>query len=599
MKAVGERAIIIDLERQILHGGTIDLPALYQFSSSNILSSPLISKVYGAFLVNDGRLQEGMQYLSSAIKGLAAQGLHHQMLEAIASLAILHLRTGNLVEARTILVFLQEEYTRKQTDPIGLVAHALAKGAYLIDDFDRQSGYIQAAIDRYAHQGQLASFGTILLDLYSGLVPQSDLVEWSRHVAWLQQKVKLSEIHPSYFHYILGMQFYDDAKWAEAISAFDQIDPNVLGYFYTAIAQVYRFRSRYREASMKRLIEAAECHELIQMLEKHEVDLELSFYAEIIKFEWYTLAQDHPHATEAKKQASIFQQLTELPYQERILEKIQDSSNQKVAIHIENTDSKNYDGAVTVGSSWRIYCFGKMQLINNGRVIKNIRWKRKKTLELFTYLLFQTNYTAPRDRVIEILFGDSDTPDKLSNRLYVSIHELRQVAKTLFSVPNGLIVQEGIIRLNEHMVEYVDVEQYMTLVRVGEQLWRKDRDLAFEMFEQAAQLFGDLLPEVSYIDWLDQFREQLIEQQSLILHRLTKQCLTEQQYDQAEWYIIQWLRMRPLQEEVYYAMIHLLLLQGRRSEALQRYHQWEQICHHEFGVTPSPEIQGLILENVK
>lgn len=608
------RRNILELECLILHNDQEIIPLLPQIPIKTILSSSLISKAYGELLLKDGRLQEGLQYLSTSIKGLAAQGLQKQMLEAMACVALIHLRTGNLANARTILVFLQEEYQRAQSDQIGVIAYALAKGVHLLDAPNRKCEYIQTALQHYSIHQRFSEYAELLLNVWSGMVLRDECSQWLHHVVWMEQQVKLGNLPTSYIHFIRGLHCFYDSKWQDAIQHLSQIKNEEISYFHSAFAQVHLFRARCRDIVAMKTIKVDDVHEIEQLLKQYEIDLELQFYVDIVKFEWNLLMHDLPSAEQAKQRAEAIYQLTLFPYQSRELESLDeyssmirrspsDSTNNTIDKHKVHTGSKGIVNSTNIEPSktpsWRIYCFGKMQMMHNGQIVEHIRWKRKKTQELFIYLLFQQKYEAPRDRVIEVLFGDNDVPERLANRLYVTIHELRQVAMNYFNVQNAVIVKEGMIRLNEAMIEYVDVEQYRTLIRVGEQLWRKDRDLALEMFEQAVQLYGDLLPEVSYCDWLDQLREQLVELQCVILQRLTQYSIAEKQYDQAEWYIIQWLRLRPLQEEAHYAMLHLLLLLGRRSEARHRYLVWEKVCREELGIAPSREIRGLILENVK
>src|SRR5690606_26493424 len=100
---------------------------------------------------------------------------------------------------------------------------------------------------------------------------------------------------------------------------------------------------------------------------------------------------------------------------------------------------------------------------------------------------------------------------------YVSIHELKRTTLAHWGVENFVSVKDGVIRLREGVIDYVDIEQYLALVRVGEQLWKEDRELAAEMFEKACHLYGELAPDLLYIDWLDSYRSMLLQKQTGII----------------------------------------------------------------------------------
>lgn len=571
-----EKNAVLRMEREILNGDPIDYETLFRLPKAIVLNSPLLTKAYGEKQGQSGNLIESVQMLSAAVKGLANQGLQHHMLDALANLAMIHLRTGNLSEANTILVFLREEFRRGQAGDSGYVAHALAKGVFLLEEREReqqhqqQHHYVRAAFEYYAKESQFSAYGAFLLDVWTGLVPQEELVMWEAQAAWMEQKARLGQAPATYGQFVQGMNSYYQAHWDDAARHFAQIEPSVLGYYHSALARVFQFRTRCRrQESFDSLTE--NMNQLVQLLREFEVDLELQFYAEVVKHEWCRMQSDYTGAADTRQKANVIHRLALFPYQARELAAM--------------------DQATEPG--WRIYCFGRLKFIRNGQEVGKLAWKRKKTQELLIYLLLQPHYAAPRDRVVELLYGDTDM-EKMANRLYVAIHELKRMAREHLGIQNIVEIKEGMIRLNERMVDHVDVEQYMALVRVGEQLWSQDRELSLEMFERAWQLYGELVPEMFSIDWLEQYREVLAEKQAGMLRRLAQQAAIERRFGQAELYIAEWLRIRPLQEEAHYEMISLFINDGRKAEAINWYEKWERLCRSELGLPPMAETWQLI-----
>lgn len=581
--------IVLELERSLLHGGSVDRNALAAIPPALVQSSPLLSHVRGEQLLQLGKLREASHYISTAVKGLAAQGLQRYLLEAMANLVMLYLRTGNLVEVRTILLFLQEEEHRNAGDSVGLVLHALAKGTHIVKWNGEQSGYIHNALEAFKQEGNPNAYALLILDLVFGLVAPEELVNWEPHCAWLEQQVKLGTLPEVYLHIIRGMRYYHQSEWERAIAHLEHIDESVVGFFYYTFARAMLFRARCRSRTFDRPMLDYEWQDVLRLLAQCDEDMELQFIAEIIKFDWFMTTSDVARATEARQRALVLYQMTEFPYQARMLKTLDSGTNRMTSVSMQPLE-------VHQQRTWRVYCFSHLKFVRadtNEEIIR-FHWKRKKTEELFIYLLLQARFEALRDRVTEILFGEYGDSNKGNNHLYVIVHELRKVLYDQLGIQNGIFMKEGKIRLLEHMIEYVDVEQFMTLTRVGEQLWSQDRELALDMFEQAIHMYDELLANVYDFEWLNTYREFLLEKQVEMLKRLAKHALAQDDFELAEDYVEQWLRIRPLQEDAHYERIHLLVLQGRKKEAIVAYYRWEELCLAELGSVPMAETKALI-----
>ncbi len=148
--------------------------------------------------------------------------------------------------------------------------------------------------------------------------------------------------------------------------------------------------------------------------------------------------------------------------------------------------------------------------------------------------------------------------------------------------------------MNESMIEFVDVEKYMNLIRVADRLWLQDPGMAADLYSQANALYDKLLPELPYLDWLEQRREYLLEKQTFVLHKLGKAAEKERQFDQAESYYRRWIELRPYQEDAYQAMMKLLVLIGRHKEAERWYGKLADVCRMELNASPSEETKRII-----
>jgi two-component SAPR family response regulator len=439
---------------------------------------------------------------------------------------------------------------------------------------------VQSAFDAYRQNPSFSLFGELLMDVWTGLVMPESLGIWEPQAAWAEQQHRLGNAPAAYAQFIQGMNHYHRCRWDEAAAQWNEMDPSALGYVYSRIAGAFHFRAICRSPSRKIKLQDADLIRLEQMLLADEADLELQFHAEMARHDWWRMQGDKDKTGKSRQRAEVLFQLVRLPSQQRELEALQRSGAK---------------AAAPAHPAIRIYCFGGLKFVHNGRETRELLWKRRKTKELFLYLLLQPRFRAPRDHAAELLFGEADA-EKMANRLYVAIHELKKMTKTWFGIPDAVFLKEGIVRLSEAMIEYLDVEEYITLSRVGEQLWRQDPELALEMFEKACQLYDDFLPEMVYLDWLEQYREMLASTQAGMLKRLAQHAADQRRFDQAESYVTEWLRIRPLQEEAHHAKIALLVRMGRKADAKRWYHHWEEICRHELGSHPMPELTRLVFD---
>ena len=592
---------LLPLERAVLNGDFMEPTILLKLPPADIEASPLLAKACGEAHVRSGNLKDGLALLSCAVKGLAAQGLQRHMLEALAVLATVRIRTGSLAEAGTIVRFLREEFDRSLVRDSGCLAHALAYGDYLLEGPSQAERYLHAAFDAYAQEPRFTPYGALLLDVWTGLVPPDQLPCWDGRAAWAEQQVRLGRASASYVRCIRGLNAYHEGRWDEAAGLLEQGDDAAaaLGSYHALLMRVYRFRACCRSDALRGTLAERTFRELEQALQAVEADLTLRFHAELLRGEWLLLIKsDRRGAAEAKRHAEVAQQLTRLPDHARMLAALHECVEQTAAparpTPAQPAQPQPWSAAgAGAPRVWRIYCFGVMRLAREGAEVVELVWKRKKTRELFVYLLLQPGYAAPRDRVVELLFANAE-PGKAVNRLYVAIHELRGTLLRQLGLADAVALKEGIVRLSESAIEYLDVEQYSALARVGKQLWRQDRELALEMFDQASQLYDGLLPEIPYVEWLDSYREALAETQAYLLRRLTEQASAERKLDRAQSYIAEWLRIQPMQEEAHYEMIALLVHSGRRAEALNWYRKWERVCREELGVLPMQETRQLI-----
>ncbi|MBD2863684.1 AfsR/SARP family transcriptional regulator [Paenibacillus oceani] len=571
---------VIRLECAILEGGRPDAELLAMLPDGVLSGSPLLQKAYGERLADAGRLAEAKELLQKSVKGFARQTFQQELLAAMASLAYVHMRMGELHEAETLLIFLRNEYEREETAQGGHVPLAIARGAQLIGEESSRRLYYQAAFDAFDRAADPENGSRVLLEMLLDLGPALGSRIQESH-ALLCLRLTASPAVADYEAAYAATALYFEERWEEASDAFAGLSPNKLPVVLDAALRCCGYIAMLR---CGQVLPEEGLERLRDDVRRFAGDATIQFQYACLGFERKREERNEAGARRALVQAEA---LAKLCASAQARMKVQAMKRALDAL-VWDRDEKTEQGELL----WNVTCFGMMKFTRGNTEVADFRWKRRKAQELLLYLLLQPNYTCPRDQLLEKLFADSDS-DRKAGQLYVTIHSLKQVLREALGCEDAIIARGGVVKIGA-LLEQADVEKYRTLIRVGDQLWPSDRELAAELYEQAVQMYEELVPELSYIDWLDGFRNHYAEVQAVTLKRLVYFAMEKSRYDAAESYCIGWLQVRPAEEEAYQGMIRLLMRQGKTAEANRWYRKLEAVCREELNVTPLPETTRLL-----
>ncbi len=578
-------AEVIRLERILLSGNVLAEAVLQDIPDMYLKISPLLLKACGDLNVHQGHLTKAKLYYEQAIKGFASQTFQKELLSALAGLACVHLRTGELQEAATIIQFLSEEWTRGEVVVTGQVPYALAQGAFLLNETDRDLTYYRSAAEAFFREQDSRSGCAVLLDMLLACGHRFAAAEWEETLLVIQQKARLNAACSSIVHASEIVRCFDLKQWNRVEKLISELKTEQLSYQQTVGLQLLSVRAelyQHHKADETRL------DPVIRYCLKDEADLVHQYNVLCIQFEYKLIKGHTQEADQYLQKAAAFCKL--VPPNDQMIE----ITNMEIKLRLQMQSRQEKARIVSPPPDpaskfpFIIHCFGKMRFVSGNKEIGEIHWKRKKAQELLLYLLLQPHYSAVKEQVTEALF-ESVEQDKVANQLYVTLHQLKQTLKEYFGVADALIIKDGVIRLRDGWIEYVDVERYLTLIRVGNQLSAHDRKLSVEFYEEAYQMYGELIPEMRYLDWVDRFRLHLEEKQAAILGRLGHDAMDQAEYGQAEVYYREWLRLCPIDEQAYQELIRALLVMGKHTEAKQLYRKLEQMCREELGTAPMAE----------
>lgn len=228
-----------------------------------------------------------------------------------------------------------------------------------------------------------------------------------------------------------------------------------------------------------------------------------------------------------------------------------------------------------------IKLFGGLRISQNGQPL-TIPRLRERTL--FAYLLLHPTTTHSREKLIELLWPETDS--MRSGRNFANVlYRLQQV------VGKSWIVAEGNgLRLTTTPTMTVDVWTF-------DQLYRQP---AITNLQEAVTLYaGDLLTPTANLlpdhqdDWLLPIQTHYHECFLHALLQLGHLYEQAQQFEEARRYY-QRLRLNdPLNEEAYAGLMRVYARQGRLTEVTTCYRALEALLQQELAATPSSTVRAL------
>lgn len=618
---------VIRLECAVLEGRLPDMETLMRLPEIHMTCSPLLKRAYGELLFDSGELVPAREALQQAVKGLARQTFQRELLSAMALLASVDLRLGEWQEAETALRFLFDEAARDHPEMDGRVPLALARGSRLLGRAGDGPCFYMAAYEAFERSGDYRNGCVALLDMMLQSGSELAAEQMEQAVELLRRRQIVMPELAAYADCAKALLFVRTDRLRQAAGLLATV--NVVGMPYTlaeAIRVLVELASiRSCEIGMRQTSRTS-----VSLTEQCPVDVELLYWQSLVRLARAVHDGEDEAVRSELRQAQLYRELAEpligdtpwkqtdwLQYPVRRPfslsasltlqskkpgsdapcpedEAITPSPDAPGPENGATTPSERGDPPLTPNnSSWTSFCFGGLKFARDGTEVRRIHWGRRKGQELFLYLLLRPGFAAPRDTVLEALFAEGE-PGKRANQLYVAIHQAKRVLRSYLGTEETIALQNGVLKLDERLIEWSDTETYRTLVRVGDQLWHSDKDLSAELYGQAALLYGELLPELDRMEWLDELSQQYEEMQARVLQRLAQAAGAKSESEAAEMYIREWLGLRPADEEAYQAMLRLLVERGRIAEAHSLYRRLEDICRSELHTEPLPETKRLL-----
>jgi DNA-binding SARP family transcriptional activator len=561
------RKIVLELEQAVQDGQLPDIGKLSRLPENVLFRSPFLLRAGAVKLMLDGRLREARNWAQTAVKAFAVLADHREMLSMIGLLSLIHVRIGDFADNEAMLAHLDAEAERDPDGCGGYVWWALARGkcwsrttAFLAprlidDDFAR-------AADRFREDGDAIGFAYVLLDRW--LYDPNGM----KNGAWAGRIAELG-------------------RWAALRPECAPVHEALTGGSETGLPARYAYMIRSLRSGENGGVGLPE-GEL-------RYDVEVQMFACRLNVERRLAEGERTDAAVALRQLELLHAEMTTPralaWLAEFKGKLGLAAVQPPVVRVgetrEEPEERTRRMRIQLMSGIRIF-------LPDGSAV-NPKWKRRKSRELFVYLLLQQDYRALRNQVMAELFGDADSA-RVANHLYVSLHELRSALAGI-GFGDAIEVRGGLVGFRESVVDMVDVEQYVTQSRVGDQLWATDRDAAVTLYMDAVRQYGLLGSDMPASDWLERWRMQLLERQTVMLRRLAEYYIGQSEDSHAEQWLNAWIDLRPDQEEAYQAMIRFWKDRGRHAEAVGWYKRLERVFREEYGMEPLEETKRLVWED--
>jgi two-component SAPR family response regulator len=229
----------------------------------------------------------------------------------------------------------------------------------------------------------------------------------------------------------------------------------------------------------------------------------------------------------------------------------------------------------------KICCFGQLQM--GFADSESIRWRTEKTKELFAYLLYNEKRSISKDKIIDVLWPDSDY-DKAIKQLYNGIYYIRK-ALAEYGVNRKELTIAGDYCLRIGEADY-DVARFCMLYDEKE-----NRITALEEMERLYA--GEYLDGLVY-DWALFEQERLLTMYMRSMIELSKLYIADRRYDDAVSVLKKAYNHNPYNQNVTKFLLILHRKMGNKMAAADHYNSYKRLLLKEMNMLPDKHIRRLL-----
>ncbi len=222
--------------------------------------------------------------------------------------------------------------------------------------------------------------------------------------------------------------------------------------------------------------------------------------------------------------------------------------------------------------------FGKFRVFAGENEILAKRWKSKKALMIFKYLVFRRSRGFLKKEMLMELIWPEEDPAKTAKRFHVALASLRKVLepKILKGIPSSYLSSEGdayTIHLGEGA--RVDADEFLRELGLAKKETNPEKVMAHYL--NAELLYGgDFLEEDLYVGWCSDEREQFREDYLHTLSKIIAHFENTREYEKSIEYAGKYLRFDKYAEPVYQALMRCYSNSGNSAMVVRTFEKCKQ-----------------------
>ena len=248
-----------------------------------------------------------------------------------------------------------------------------------------------------------------------------------------------------------------------------------------------------------------------------------------------------------------------------------------------------------------IYLLGSFQVRLNDQII-SAAFRTEKERALLTFLAVESERPHPREAIAELFWPERPEGIARTNLRQALLGVRRTLGDRVSETP-FLKVSDESISVNIEKNYWLDTAAFYSRFQFTLAHPHKDPETCptcAQQLQEAIDLYRDdflsglSLPDShGFQEWVLFHREQYFRILLVALHNLSAYYQYLGDYELAHKYAWRQVSLAPLEESAHRRLMQLLALSGRRSAALEQYHDCRRILAEELHIEPAPETTAL------
>ncbi len=253
----------------------------------------------------------------------------------------------------------------------------------------------------------------------------------------------------------------------------------------------------------------------------------------------------------------------------------------------------------TAPAGLRVFCFGRFKLFKGDEEIRIEKWKSKKAIAIFKYLvLTRAQGYKSKEILMEWLWPEKD-PKQVVNRFYVTMHTLRKSLEPdrKKGMKSAYVVShEDAYRLDLGADGEADIDVYSREIKYARQKRSEPMKMISHLLNAEKIYTGELFEEDPYADWCSREREYYKSEYLKIVKEIMAYYRDGAMFEKCIEYAQKYLAMDKYGEEVYRFLMKLYDAQGNKAMVAMIYETCKQNIENDLCCELSLRTQRLYEE---